>query len=277
MKLFKSGVIMATLLLVACNDGRKFLDAAIQSKMFIPYELPMPSTRVGTVFRGNSKAMYLVARPEKCFPDLSADQALRWVQATTLPDQYRKVEFGFDVSANPALNMGSETLSLKANIKYVKTVSLEFTGASVEFLEESSFMDYYKNSMSAACKSLVNQYPFVGQGLRVESMRFQFKDEFGGAINLSATLPQIVDIAAGVNWHIENHYTLIIDSPKYIGYRMAKLGSNPKGQTEIFYATSTDKKGNWNFRSVEDPRKSSKASVPMVGKPQIAESLFDLP
>ena len=276
MKMLKTGVVIATLLLVACNDGRRFLDQAIQAKMFIPFELPMPSTRVGTVLRGNAKEMYLVARPEKCFPDLQGDQALRWVQATTLPDQYRKVEFGFDVSANPALNMGSETLSLKANVKYVKTVSLEFTGASVEFLEEAAFMDFYRQGMSASCKSLLGQYPFIGQGLRVESMRFQFKDEFGGAVNLSATLPQIVDIAAGVNWHIENHYTLVIDSPKYIGYRMAKLGTNPKGNLELFYATSADRRGGWQFRSV-DPRRASKATVPQVGAPVIAEPLLDLP
>src|SRR5262249_32362205 len=98
--------------------------------------------------------------------------------------------------------------------------------------------------------STLVKYPFIGQGLRVESLSFVFKDDAGVAINLTANLSKIVNITVGVNWQIDNDYTLTISTPKYIGYRMAKL-DNSTGQLQINYATSLDDKGNWLFKSVD--------------------------
>lgn len=281
MNKLRTGLMLVILSLVACGDPRAYYDAAIKSQNFIPYKLPMESTRVGTVVRGNANEMYPVARPEKCFPDFAGADSLRWTQSTVLPDQYRKIEFGFDVSANPILNAGSSTMNLKASAKYVKTVSLEFGGASIEFLDESNFMDYYSEAMSASCKSLLAQYPFIGTGLRVESMRFQFKDATDVAINLTMMLPQIVQISAGVQYHVENNYTLVIDTPKYIGYRLGKLSTGKNGKLEILYASAAGKNGVWNFRSVGTGVKSLKATSAnepkLIGAPQVAEPLSVLP
>lgn len=271
--------------LVACGDPKGFYEAAIKGKKFIPYENPMPSTRVGTIFRGNAKEMYPVARPEKCFPDLSADRDLRWIQDTNLPDQYKHIEFGFDVSMNPILNAGSQILNLNANVNYIKTVKLEFSGASIEFLEESSFYDWYNEGMSAACKEMLASNPFIGQGLRVNSMKFSFHDEFGAAIKLSGIpIGGIVTISPGVSWKVVNDYTLVIDTPKYIGYRMAKLASDKKGRLTIAYATSTDRAGNWAFRLVDDPKKMRTKAAPASDDVQkrteesvVAEPLSQLP
>lgn len=250
----KTQAVFATafLFLASCSGNpRDILNSVIKDKAFIPYELPMPSTRVGTLFRGSAKEMYLVAPPEKCFPDLPPAQALRWVQATDLPNEYHHVEFGFDAALNQLLNTGTATLSLKTSASYVKKVDIEFAGASVEFLEEMSFDDYYRTRMPANCKAALAKYPFIGQGLRIEKMKIVFKDQAGGAIDLAARLSEVVDIAAGVKWKIENGTSLVIETPKYIGYRMARLAPSDDGGYEIEYATTTTENGAWIFRLVD--------------------------
>lgn len=269
--------IIAFFLLASCNneDPLAVLNDAIKGKSFIPYELPMPSTRVGTVLRGDVSEMYLVARPEKCFPDLPGDSAMRWIQPTDLANQYKSVEVGFDAGLNTLLNAGSSTMNLRASATYVKTVELEFQGVAIEFLEESSFMDYYKDGMSSTCKALLEKYPFIGQGLRVEGMKFVFKDSEGGAINLVGRLSQIADISAGVNWRIVNNFTLVIDTPKYIGYRMAKLVRNGKN-TELQYASKAADDGSWIFKSLNKSGMGVRG-YNFTGAPNLAEPLELLP
>jgi hypothetical protein len=246
-------------LLSGCQDPRAILDKAIQDKHFIPFQLPMPSTRVGTILRGSDKEMYLVARPERCFPDLPDPRGLRWLQATDLPNEYRTIQFGFTANANAILGSGSQSITLKMSASYVKTVQLEFVGATVEFLDEMSFADYLANGMPSECKRALAEYPFIGQGLRIESMKFIFKDVADGNIDLTAKLSEIVDIEAGVNWHLENSYTLVIETPKYIGYRMAKVDA---ASGALLYATTIDQKGNWIFRAV-----SARANAATLPRP----------
>ncbi|MGZ3695669.1 MAG: hypothetical protein ACXWQO_16275 [Bdellovibrionota bacterium] len=242
-------VALAIPSLLACKDPRTVLNGAIQDKHFIPYELPMASTRVGTILKGNDKEMYLVARPERCFPDLPDSQSLRWTQPTDLPAQYKTIQFAFNASANAILGSGNASISLKASASYVKTVELEFKGASVEFLDEMNFGQYFANGMTEECHKALAKYAFIGQGLRIESMKFIFKDAAGGNIDLTGKLSEIVDISAGVSWKLENNYTLIIETPKYIGYRMAKIDTST-GEFNLQYATTTEKDGSWIFRDI---------------------------
>jgi hypothetical protein len=242
-------LVLGSLILSACGSPKDALNKVITDKHYIPYEMPMPSTRVGTLLHGNNNEMYLVARPEKCFPD-SASQPLRWVQATDIPSQFQHFEFGFDVGISPVFSTGNFSLGFKASASYVKTVQVDIKNPSIEFLDESAFWSYYSHSMTQECQLLLAQYPFIGQGLRVESLSFIFKDAQGAAINLNAKLYEIIDITPGVNWKIERDYTLTITTPKYIGYRMAKLDSS-SATHKLSYASTVDRIGNWLFRDVD--------------------------
>lgn len=239
----------------ACAGGepKSILDNLIKDKNFIPFELPMESTRVGTMIRGNANEMYLVARPEKCFPDFEGDDSLRWLQSTNLPQQYQKIEFSADVDVNAVLGIGNDTVKLKGNLHNVKTIEIQFKGAMVEFLEEGNFLRYYETTMSNECRNLLKQSPFIAQGLRIEAMSFIFKDDQKGEINLDGKVNEYVDIAAGVKWHIQNNYSLVIDTPKYIGYRMGKLEVSANEKT-VLYASTTDEGGDWLFKRLDEIR-----------------------
>lgn len=240
---------LACVTLSACSP-RSALDKVIESKNFIPYELPMPSTRVGTMLHGNNNELYLVATPDQCFPDLSDGQSLRWVQPTDLPSEYQSLQFKFNASVNPILSAGNPILNFNVDASYVKTVSIQFQNPEIEYLNESVFRNTYMKGMSSGCKALLAQYPFIVQGLRIDSMSFVFKDAAGVNINLSGVLGQIVNIAPGVNYQVENDYSLVITTPKYIGYRMARLNEQT---LKLLYASKVDPNGNWIFKDVDRP------------------------
>lgn len=242
------------LFLSACaGEPKSILDQLIKDKNFIPFELPMESTRVGTMIRGNSKEMYLVARPEKCFPDFEGEDSLRWLQSTNLPQQYQKIEFSSNVDVNGVLGIGNDTVTLKSNMQNVKTIEIQFKGAMVEFLEEGNFLRYHDTEMSEECRRLLKQSPFIAQGLRIEAMSFIFRDEQKGEIQLDGKVQEYVDIAAGVKWHVQNNYSLVIETPKYIGYRMGKLEVVGE-EKSVLYASTVDGDGEWLFRRLDEIR-----------------------
>lgn len=245
-----STLLLMSTMLSACSP-RAFLDKVIKEKGFIAFQLPMPSTRVGTVLRGNNNEMYLVAKPETCMPETFEGQSLRWIQPTDMPSQYKKVEFGFTTEIIPIFAIGNGVINFKPEVgaNYASTVSVEFKNPSVEFLDEYAFKTYYERGASEDCKTLLRQNAFIGQGLRVEQMRFQFKDKKGGFVKLGINLSGMVDITPGVSWQIESEYTLVINTPKYIGYRMAQI--NPLPTLKLLYASTIDTKGNWLFRDVD--------------------------
>lgn len=233
------------LFLSACGSPQSYFETFIEGKNFIPFKLPMSSTRVGTILRGNNSELYLVAKPETCFPDLDQSASLRWIQSTDLPSQYSHLQIEFSAGLNSILNLGNALIRLNGSAKFVKTVDLDFEGATIEYLDESAFFNYLQNGMTNSCQSLLNEYAFIGQALRIESMRFIFRDEKGASIDLEVRLDEIADIAVDARWNIENRYTLVIESPKFIGYRMAKLKDN-----KLLYAAKVDRNDRWIF---EDP------------------------
>lgn len=239
------------LVLTSCGSPRSYLDKTIIDKNFIPFQLPLESTRVGTMLKGDNNSMYVVARPERCFPDLPGDQALRWLQKTDLPNEHKKMELKFGAEANDALIGGNKLLEFKLEAAFVKNVQLSFEGATVEFLDEWAFEDYWNSGMSSRCKTKLQEYPFIVQGLRVDKMSFQFYNAAGALINLSANLDKIVNIGIDASWKIENSYTLTIDTPKYIGYRMGQI-SLEDGLPTLKYASEVNNSGQWIFKGLDE-------------------------
>jgi hypothetical protein len=233
-------------LLTGCGNPRSALDKIIEGMNFIPFEQPMSSFRVGTMLRGNNDVMALVATPEQCFPDLPANHELRVLEQTDLPSEASNFSIGINAGLSAIFMAGSPLLSFQ--VGYAKSVSVSFQGADIELLDESSFKDYYKSGMSLECKQLLAQNPFIGKALRVDGMSFQFTDSTGAAINLGAIpLGSVVTISPGVNFHIDSQYSLVITSPKYIGYQMTKY---TQATDDLMYAATTDRNGEWLFQDL---------------------------
>lgn len=237
-------LVMIPFVIVSCQKPQDVYDAIILEQGFIPYRAPSASAGVGTLVRGNANQFSMFAPSSECFSD---ELNLTWSDAVTLPDSYKEFSVDFSADLSALTQNGNPTLELKADFKKVKSIDIKFGDASIETLNQLRFAQYYGSLISEDCKMYVNKIPFIVQGLKVATMSFTFKDETGGSIKLdSENLDQIVKIHAGVSFSIKNNMTLVITTPKYIGYRMAKLRPKDEGYIRLI-AQRINKDGDYLY------------------------------
>lgn len=250
----KRFLIFSTLaiLLASCQNPQANFDQIILESGFIPFRNPLSDANVGTIVKGSPKSLLMIAPSERCFPSTidDHDTELVFINKTDLPDRYQEMTVDFSAQISSITENGNPTVEFNTTFKRAKTVSIKFENAQIESLDEIAFEDYYLNLMSDSCKKLIHRTPFLVGALRVEKMNYTFKDEVGGSIQLNVNnIDEIVKLHAGVKWSIKNNYTLVIETPKYIGYRLAKISEKDLGQIK-FYAWSLDENGNFDFQKL---------------------------
>lgn len=249
----KNTLILCSLIfLVSCQNPQSAFEEIILETGYIPFRNPMSDTKVGTIIKGNANTLIPSVPSYRCFPESIGDYQteLVHVNQTDLPEKYKEfiVEFGANISA--LSENGNPTFEFNSNFKRAKTISVKFEGAQIETLDEFQFESFYTDTLLDACKKALAKSSFIVGALKVEKMNFTFKDEFGANIALDVNnIDEIVKFHAGVSFSIKNNYTLVIETPKYIGYRLAKLSPNNDGLIQS-YSWSFEKNGEFIFKSL---------------------------
>ncbi len=252
-----------TLTLVSCGNPVKILKKEIKKAGYILYQNPIEEAGTGTLIGGRPSHMMYVAHPQTCFPDDAFENGfeLRKRDRVVLPTIAKRISTSGKVNAEliEVLGAGSSPIGIGVGFDLVKTIDLQFKDVTVEYLDSVLLKSYYDNGMDDTCKDFLNETGFVIQALRVGEMRFEFTSNGGGQVELSApVVEQILNLGIDVGWRVENKYTLIIETPKYIGYQLGQLKEVDDGMA-LYRATTTRK--NWyEFRSIsvfkpENPRK----------------------
>ena len=195
----------------------------------------MSQTATGTMVGRNSRHLEFVAPANSCFPyEIEGqDSDLRIKDHTHLPVQNKFINVTADLYLKFFEKLKVGAPSLRAGTKINKTSRIEcfFEGAQAEMMNHINLTNYYRTSMPEVCKEYLNlEIAFIIQTIKIEKMHFTFYDEFDGRVFLSLdNIEEFLDIQADIKWHIENQFTLIIDSPKYIGYQLGLLKENDQG------------------------------------------------
>lgn len=245
----KTILILSMLFLAACQNPQNAFEDVVLENGYIPFLTPMSDTNVGTVIKGNANTLITSIPSYRCFPKMIGDYetGLVHLNRTDLPDKYKEftIDFGSDISA--LSGNGNPTFEFNANFKRAKSISIKFEGAQIESLDELSFESFYKEQIPESCKKALLHSAFIVGALKVEKMNFTFKDEYGADISLDINnLDEIVKFHSGVKFSIKNNFTLVVDTPKYIGYRLAKINSQENGLIEM-YATRFDENAEFIF------------------------------
>ena len=66
-------------------------------------------------------------------------------------------------------------------------------------------------------------------------------------------IDSVVHIETHASWEVENKYTLNINTPKFMGYRLAQLSAE-SGAPLLIYATSVNNHGDWIFKGIENKK-----------------------
>ena len=115
-------------------------------------------------------------------------------------------------------------LALEDNLRRVHTVGLEMKGISIEYMNAPRLTEYYKNGMSEMCKIYLDFSGFIFQAIKVDKLIYTFYGSQGEKIELNTgVLEEIIEIGFEVEYQIENHTELVINSPTYLGYQLGSL------------------------------------------------------
>ena len=238
---------------VSCGNPVKILKKEINKAGYILYPNPIEEAGTGTLVGGPPSHMMYVAHPQTCFPDdaFEGEFVMRKTDRVVLPSIAKKVTTEGNVNAQliELLGAGSNPIGVGVGFDLVKTIELQFSDVTVEYLDSVLLKTYYDEGMSEVCKDFLNEVGFVVQALRVGQMRFEFTSSGGTKIELSApVVEQILDLGIDIGWRVENQYTLVIETPKYLGYQLGQLKESDSGMS--LYRAATVKRNKYQFKSI---------------------------
>ncbi|MBI4404452.1 MAG: hypothetical protein HY537_09840 [Deltaproteobacteria bacterium] len=254
--------IVACLLLFGCVEPQKTYFAAITKNNFIPFTFPMSGVGTGTLVRGRPDSLLMVAPPDRCFPyEIGGiPTELRWKSDASLAETHYSATLDFNANINTIAQAGFPSITFKFEMKKIRSVDFEVKSATVEMLDQVVLQDFYQTEMTPTCRTWVESYPFVMDGLEVTEMSFVFRDSFGGKIEIKPeNISQIVDFSVDIKWHIENNYTLVVTTPKFIGYRLARLRPQDQGSIKLVATRTEENEFIW-----EEPYSEYSLALPSV-------------
>mgnify|MGYP003672484468 CR=1 FL=1 len=231
MKLFKLSVLplLPALLFTACKpeqqDPNKAIDGLVKDFGYIGFQNPLENTFTGTLIGGRPDAISFVAPADDCYPSGIIPRYTDRSEYTKKYNYKFQGSLGFLLSGNFLLSAG---LSLKKDI----TVEIELSGLTTEYMSSIDITDWYMEGMSETCRLYLNDVGFIIQALKAEKLSISFKKVSGNSIGLNAdNVSEYVQFETGVDWEINDETSIVITTPKYIGYQLGRLRLSDQGRS----------------------------------------------
>ena len=247
-------ILLALLISTGCSNAIKQYHKEMEGIGFIPYVTPLQHAGTGTLVGGTPKRLVVATRPDTCFPDIITGKKtdLRFVQETKFPEKFKRMEIGaaFTTSFLEVIGAGSPPISAGAEFEKVKEMQVKFEGATIEIIDTLKLQEFYSRNLHENCKKLLERFGVIVEAARVERMTIEFYKEDKGEISLKSkgAVSALIDFGAEVEWDVEEETKLVITSPKYIGYRIARLQRKDVGVAMV--RATRLKRGKFKFEDV---------------------------
>jgi hypothetical protein len=230
--------IVSLSLIASCNNPEKHYNNVIEDAGYISYKTPVSDTLPGALFSESTPDNLIFAgMHDECFPE----DHLRHLRKTDIPQSLKKVSFSSSLDTGFFDEVGNEIFKLNYDSSLVKEVKLEMKGVTFEGMSFRRLARYFDSGMDFYCQEdlLSGDFTFVLGGMRVESLEFSFKNNANSSLKLtSEKLKELIDLDSDTSWEIRNDYTLVVNTPKYIGYHMGKIRLGNDGEKILSIATS---------------------------------------
>jgi len=240
--------------LQGCSDDPMGLfNEQMEKYGYIAYQTPLQYAGTGTLVGGKPDSLSIIAHPQSCFPsEIDGIQtSLRRRDESTLPSTEESivVEGGARIELFEALQVGSPSISAGTRIKDIHTIQLSFRGVHIEYIDAISLAGFYRNSLSEICKDYLDRVGFIIQAIRIDQMEFRFfrKNQSRIAVGVD-NIQEFIDISGDIQWTIERTGSLVIDTPKYIGYQLGALKREDRGL--VLQRATSVRFNNFVFESV---------------------------
>lgn len=246
-------LLLSLFLLFSCNP-MKMLKKEIKSYGYIPMTTPMQKSGTGTLIAGSPRAFSIIAPPEECFPNEVNGIAtnFRFTDYSTLPSRIKNITASgrTKIDLIEIARLGGVPIGIGGEFERVETIGLEMKGVSIEYMNAPKITQYYQNAMSELCKIYLDFSGFIFQAIKVDQLIYTFYGRQGEKIELdTGALEEIIELGFEVEYEIENHAELIINTPTYLGYQLGSLRYEDFGLS-IYRATKATK-NKWRWKNLD--------------------------
>ena len=184
---------------------------------------------VGTLVRGKSTWDFAPTEDlESCMPKEDLLKMVKEVSGT-LPKFSMRAKFSGGAVAKLEGLVNANMPIMNFNLSYhgIKEIDFEVSGETVQMLNLIKFLRYYKN-LDPLCREILEDrdgvYSIINYALKLGTMKFRFKDEHGGAIEIKVdNIQNIADISAKIKWNVSKKTSLVINQPRFIGYKLLRF------------------------------------------------------
>jgi len=220
---------LSLLLLASCEPPSKDPNTAINDLVkdfgYIGFQNPLKNASTGTMIGGRPSAVSFVAAANDCFDSEQIVRHTDHSEYSTVKRYTFQGSLGFLLSGNPILSAG---LGLQKNM----FVEIELSGLVTEYMSSIDVTEWYSQGMSNTCRQYLNDVGFIIQALKAEKLKISFRSKSGAQINLDAdNVSQYVGFNVGTQWEIVDETTIVITTPKYIGYQLGRLRLEDDGRS----------------------------------------------
>lgn len=260
---------VALFLVSACNvakDPNTAIDGLVKDFGYIGFQNPVGSATTGTMIGGRPSAVSYIAPASDCF---GYENVQRYEDFSEYSRKYSYTfqgSLGFLASGNPLISAG---LGLSQNVY----VTVELSGLTTEYMSSIDVTDWYQNGMSESCKQYLDDVGFIIQALKVDQFKLSFFTKKGVNISINAdNISQYLGFNFGTQWEIQDETTVVITTPKYIGYQLGRLRLEDEGRT--LWRAMSQKKDKYIFESISvfDDGAQAEASEPVVNSKQMIDN-----
>jgi hypothetical protein len=220
----------------APTDPNRAIDDLVKEFGYIGFQNPLEHATTGTLIGGRPDAVSFVGNANDCFHHEVIPRYEDTSEYSKVYNYEFKGSLGFLLSGNSILSAG---LALSRDI----TVEIRLSGLVTEYMSSIDITDWYIDGMSNTCRRYLNDVGFIVQALKAEELTISFKRLGGNSIGLDLdNVTDYIQFRTGVDWQIQDETSIVISTPKYIGYQIGRL------------RLEDDDRSLWRAMSVQDGR-----------------------
>ena len=238
--------------LLSCGDGIDYYYDIIEDYGYHPYLTLLEKSGTGTLISGDTEEVALIAGPETCFPH-DSEEPFRIPDRSTLPIRNKKFTIESSSKFSFMDGLASTSPSIRAGHKMKEVHEIDFVaeGVHIEYLDTAKILQFYRDEIDSVCFELLQgDVNIVSQVIKVERMTFTFHRKGSGKIFLDLeNVNQYVDFSGDIKWRIEEGFKLVIETPKYIAYQLARIKTDSEGKIK-YYRSDSKGKEDWSFYKV---------------------------
>ena len=197
------------------EEAMNILENLVSQYGYIAHKNPMELFATGGLVTGNPATLRLDAEASRCFPMDSVSRVYN--------DMHFNREHHYETSG------GLEAFGIGSSTSHV--VHIELGDMMIEYIPSIDITSWYREGMGELCREYLNYTTgLIAESLIAGRVKLSVSNQNGTRVALDRNiLTSLLPYNTGVSWDVVDEYSLEINSPVNLGYKLVKIREDDVG------------------------------------------------